>query len=121
MLAADTIDFIQSSIKSVWALRLLLLLRDKRDRVWKIGELTRKMRASELAIKQALDEFARAFVIKTDNGEYCYRPATPELERMASELADAYARHSSTVIRAIVSAPNAKVQTFAEAFKRGKR
>jgi hypothetical protein len=121
MLTADTIDFIQSSIKSVWALRLLLLLRDRRDRAWRVGELTREMRASELLVKEILADFARAFVIETAPGKFQYRPATPELERIAGDVAAAYARRPAAVIQAIVSAPNRKVQTLADAFKLGRR
>jgi hypothetical protein len=81
MLAAETIDFIRASIKSVWALELLLLIREQRDRVWKVSEITREMRASDLLVNEILNDFARAFVIETSPGSFQYRAADSKPEK----------------------------------------
>jgi hypothetical protein len=43
-LSAETLEFIRSSSKSVWALELLLLMRRERSREWSVDDLIRELR-----------------------------------------------------------------------------
>jgi hypothetical protein len=110
--------FLRNSVRSVWDLELLLFLRREKARSWTADELIHELRASLPIVTDALSMLQKTgFVNETAKGEYRFWPASPELDRTANELADAYANFPAAVTEAIWSAPNAKIRTFADAFK----
>jgi hypothetical protein len=46
----ELLKFVQDSIKSVWALEMLLLFRRERQRAWNAGNLVRELRSSDSAV-----------------------------------------------------------------------
>ena len=114
----DVLAFVQKSIKSVWALELLLLLRRDRQRFWPIGDLVRELRSSESAVEGALDSLRSTGFVSTDAGElYRYGPGSAELDGIAARIEVIYAAKPMAVAKAIMSAPNDKLRIFADAFK----
>jgi hypothetical protein len=118
LLSQELEGFILSCIKSLWALEALLVIAHDRGRSWTPEELNRELRSNLRLVEDILAQFQRASLVKAEaDGRYCYAPATAELERAVEELRIAYADRPLTVVRAVVSAPDAKIRTIADAFK----
>ncbi len=101
----DVLAFIANSIGSVWALELLLLLKRDAGRGWDADSLVRELRGSPIVIDEALQRLRAAdLVIQVDAGTYRYRPASPQLDGIASKLEGVYAARPIAVIKAIVAA-----------------
>ena len=115
---SDLLDFIQSSFKSVWSLEVLIFLQNHPDRPWTPDELVRELRGSGPVVDQSLTALQAAGLIVGDiDGAVRFLPASPDLIRLAKAVERAYSDKPGAVRRAILSAPNDKLQTFADAFK----
>ena len=118
MISPDLQTFIGGSIRSVWALELLLLLKRNPERAWTTEGLVAEMRASAPSVEQVLSSFeASGLTQREQNGDHRYAPAAPPLASLADELEDAYKLRPGLVVKAILSAPNDKLQSFADAFR----
>jgi len=114
----DLLAFIRTSIKSVWMLELLLFLRRHAERAWSPAELVRELRGSDVVVAQSLAGLQGAGLIVQEAADaYRYAPAGSHFELMAGRIDGAYAQTPNAVVKAILSAPNDKLQTFADAFK----
>ena len=114
----DLFQFLKGSIRSVWALELLLLMRSKQDREWKVDDLVTELRASTPLVAGVLDTFHNAGLIRqTENGDYRYAPVSPTLEAYCDELAVAYRERPVAVINAIVASSTDDLKSFADAFR----
>lgn len=114
----DLLQFIQSSIRSVWSLELLLHLRRHSSRYWKPDELVRELRASDFIVSEGLLALQTAGLVTPEgDGMYRYRPASADLDRLVGLLERQYGERPQSVTKAIFSAPSDKLQTFADAFR----
>jgi hypothetical protein len=114
----DLVGFVATSISSVWALELLLLLRRDPARRWEAEGLIRELRSSPVVIEEALKRLQGAgLVMQDDKGTYRYQAASPRLDELVSELQAAYATRPMTVIGAIVAPTSDKLRAFSDAFK----
>ncbi len=114
----DLLLFIQSSIRSVWSLELLLHLRRHSSRTWRPDELVRELRASDFVVSEALAALqAPGLVTPEQGGTYRYLPASADLDRLVGLLERQYRERPQSVTKAIFSAPSDKLQTFADAFR----
>lgn len=121
VLPADLAAFLQTTIKSVWALELLLLLRRHRDRRWRIEALIHELRASTAIVAAGLAALGTAGLVEESDACFGYRPATPELDLVAARLEQAYAQFPVAVTNAILAAPDHKMRIFADAFRLKKK
>jgi hypothetical protein len=121
VLPADLAAFLQTTIKSVWALELLLLLRRHRDKRWGIEALIHELRASTAIVAAGLAALAAARIVEESDFCFRYRPATPELDALAQRLEQAYAQFPVAVTNAILAAPDHKMHIFADAFRLKKK
>lgn len=122
MLSDDALLFLQHSIKTVWTLEILLLLRRDPNRTWSSDELIRESRSSTLILQEVLANLQQAGLIDTGEGyRFRYRSATPALERLVGEIASAQARRPAAITKALLSVSSDKVQNFVGAFCVGKR
>lgn len=121
----DTVlSFVQSSIRSAWALELLLLLRRDPGRGWRAEELVRELRGSLALVTESLQSLNAAGLIAADEGgAYVYQPRSPELDELAEGLVALNAQKPTTVLRTIFSSPSDKIRSFSDAFllRRGDR
>lgn len=117
MLSEELQHLIRNTLKSVWALELLLLLSRERARSWSAYDLNRELRGSLGLVADVLATFQQAGLVTEESGHYRYKAATAELERTVHELEEAYAARPLAVVKAVLAAPNEKIQTFADAFK----
>jgi hypothetical protein len=114
----DVLAFVQRSIKSVWALELLLLLRRDRQRTWRPEEMVLEMRSSDAAVADALTGLRNIGFIAPDSaGPHAYQPASAQLDRIAGRIEEVYAAKPLAVVKAITSAPNDKLRLFSDSFK----
>ena len=118
LIAGDVLEFIQSSFKSIWSLELLLFLQRSADRAWTTSELVRELRGSEHVVRQSLAALLAAGLVSAEANEtFRYAPASPDLHRLALETERTYRERPGAVRQAILSAPNEKLRTFADAFR----
>ncbi|MFC5358851.1 hypothetical protein [Azospirillum himalayense] len=122
MLSDDALIFLQHSIKTVWTLEILLILRRDPGQAWNSDELIRESRSSTLILQEALANLQKAGLIETDEDQRIrYQSATPALERLVAEIVSAQARRPAAVTKALLSVSSDKVQNFVGAFRVGKR
>lgn len=115
---ADILDFVRTSIGSVWALEMLLVVGGRPERVWQTDELVRELRSSPAAVAGAALLLERAGLLAREGECVCrYRPASPELDRIGELVRKVYAAKPATVIGAIFEMPDDKLRSFAAAFK----
>jgi hypothetical protein len=110
------LDFAASSIASIWALELLLLVRQDR-RAWTSAELMRQLRGSDVVIAQGLHRLHSAGLITEQSGRYLYKPKSPEIDALANELESLYRLKPVAVVSAIANAPQRKLQILSDAFR----
>lgn len=80
-------------------------------------ELVRELQSSQGAVDDILALFKQnGLVVEAGDGRVHYQ-ASPDLDRAAAALEQAYAERPLAVIREIVTAPNDRLKTFADAFK----
>lgn len=110
--------FIQSTFRSVWALELLRLLRQNRDRSLTASEMVAGLRGSDLVVTQSVESLVAAgLVLVEKDGSAHYRPATPDLDILSAEVEALYTKSPDAVRRAIVAAANPGISAFADAFR----
>jgi hypothetical protein len=118
VISDDAKTFLRAVIRSVWALELLLLLRKQRDRAWTVDALTRELRASDTAIRQALPNFRIAGLIQDEADETIrYTPATTQLDALVQEVASEYANRPFAILNEILAPRETNVEQFARAFR----
>src|ERR1043166_2710397 len=106
MTSEDAIlDFAASAIASIWALELLLTLKQETSGLTS-EELVRKLRGSEAAVSEALTQLTSSGLIAEVGGAYLYRPAQPEKKDFVVALEPLYREKPMAVISAIARAPS---------------
>jgi hypothetical protein len=115
---SEITEFVRSSFRSVWSLELMLLLQREPTRCWQPDELVSELRGSRTLVDQSvLALLAAAFIFTDGEGRICYRPATPEIDRLARATADAYRRKPDAVRRVILTGSGHKLHMLADAFR----
>ncbi len=118
MTEEEIVSFIQTHMRSLWTLELLLVLASDPNRAWTADELVREMRSSAIAVREAVNDLQSAGLLRQEpEGHYRFAPASPELEELAASIRSAYSARPTTVVRAIFSAPEDKLRIFADAFR----
>ncbi|MEA1648555.1 hypothetical protein UAJ10_05950 [Nitrospirillum sp. BR 11164] len=120
MLSERHLQLLRLSIPSVWALETLLFLYRGRDRAWTVPELVLHLRSSAAAIEGALAPLAQAGLVVAEDDAHRFQPAGPLLEAFVRDLETAYAEQPLSIIKAILSTPNSRIKSFADAFKLSK-
>ncbi|AWK89974.1 hypothetical protein [Azospirillum thermophilum] len=118
VLSDDALTLLRRSVRSVWALELLLLLRRECGRSWTPDTLVAELRGSPMVVGEALGALTAAgLVAKEPDGALRYHPVAEVLDRWVQEIAEAYSLRPSAVIREIFASPQSKVQIFADSFR----
>jgi hypothetical protein len=112
------LQFIRATVKSVWALELLLVLRrDKSNSGWTVDRLTEELRSSRFVVSDVLSTFKSSGLVTEAAEGRCRYCAPYAIDRLVGMLESEYATRPAAVVKAILSAPNDKIQTFADAFR----
>lgn len=112
----DVLRFIAASFPSVWALELLLMLKQE-PRQWKRDELVAALRASDVVVNKALDALVAAGLASIEQGGAVYCPVNRETEQFVERADQLYRARSNAVRRAIVAADRSSATAFADAFR----
>ncbi len=111
-------SFLQTRIRSVWALELLVLLAREPTRMWQSDELVREMHSSTVVVDQPLNNLQPVGLVeRTTEGGCRFAPVSAELKELAGKIEEVYAAKPTAIIKAILTAPDDKLRTFADAFK----
>jgi hypothetical protein len=117
-LQQDLVAFLQTSIRSVWALELLLILRRGWDRTWSEREADLELRASAALVSSCLRHLERNGLAARDaNGAWRYAPANAEIESLVTRLEIAQRERPWAVLNTLYSASDHKLRNFADAFR----
>jgi hypothetical protein len=118
VISDDLLSFIRASIRSTWALELLLLMRKQAPRAAMPEELVLALRATPSLVSTCLDQLQTAgLVVREENGAWRYAPAAPTLDQLTGELESTYAEKPVTIINAIMGMPTDRLKSFADAFR----
>lgn len=111
------LSFVRSSIKSAWALELLLLVRREPQRSWRIESLVRELRGSLALVRENLKTLNEIGLIALIGDEAClYQPKTAELDDLVTGLVGLYKQKPIMVLRTIFTSPSDKIKSFSNAF-----
>jgi hypothetical protein len=114
----DASEFLRSTFRSIWSLELLFLLADDATRCWSIPEMVTALRASELVVKQAIDNLdAAGLLVPEPDGCFRYGPSSVELHTLVISVRSLYARSPDAVRRTIIRSQSNHLLKFADAFK----
>lgn len=118
MINSDLQAFIRACVRSVWALELLVLLKRQPGKPWTADALVQEMRSSTAVVEGALTAFEAIGLVRQETPDvWVYAPAAPALALLADQLESAYRERPARVVKAIMSSPNDKLQSFADAFR----
>jgi len=114
--------FIQTTVPSVGAAEVLLNLLRQPGRPWSAAEATREQPrdaiVSEDDARKWLELFAaRGVVAQTPDGRFRYAPASADVDALVRILERAYNERPVTLIQMIYALRDAKIRSFADAFK----
>jgi DNA-binding FadR family transcriptional regulator len=109
---------VRVSVRSVWTLELLLAMRRSGARAWSPAELVRELRASDAILRDGLAVLQAAGLVAPEPaGLFRYAPASKRLDDLVEALAEAYRDRPSSVTRVIFEPSDARLQSFADAFR----
>jgi hypothetical protein len=118
VLDPQLLAFVRTSIPSVWALELLLLLRRAAPGGLTREELVQHLRATPLLIDRLLDGLVAARLIAVDeDGAARFQCTAPDMEALCDALALAAEERPIALRDAIISMPSEKLRDFSEAFR----
>ncbi|NJO34382.1 MAG: hypothetical protein HC869_15890 [Rhodospirillales bacterium] len=118
MLSEQLRRFIQTNVRTIWALEVLLLLCRNQGRLWSPDELNRELRGSVGLVRDVLSGFQHAGLVKRDaEDRFQWAPSTAELRQLSQDLVSIYSTRPFSVIKAITEAQTERIQTLADAFK----
>lgn len=117
----DFCRFLQTTVPSVDAAELLLLLQRDASRWWSGAEIVSGLRPavlSEADVARYVETFqARGLVAQGADKRIQFHPGSDELAGYARTLAQAYSERPVTLIRVIYALRDSKIRSFADAFK----
>jgi hypothetical protein len=118
VLDPELLAFVRSSIPSIWALELLLLLRRAAPGYLTRDELVQHLRATPTLIDRLIEQLQTArLVARNETGAVRFECASRELDTLCEALAAAADQRPIALRDAIISMPNEKLRDFSEAFR----
>lgn len=116
------VQFLRTCIDSVEQLEVLSLLYDQPDRAWDARSLSLQIRSSESSVAKRLTSLvANRVLLPADGGMPLYRPASPEMHKLIAEVIAFYRLRPHRVMEILYSKPESAMQSFADAFRFGKK
>ncbi|HZZ57403.1 MAG TPA: hypothetical protein VFE31_06200 [Opitutaceae bacterium] len=115
---SDVRAFLARWVESVEGLEILLALREDPERRWSELDVTQRIQSTAASVGRRLRMLVAAGLIQVagDPPQFCYKPRTPDLDSIASRIADAYRDYRATVIQLIYERPSDQILGFAKAF-----
>jgi hypothetical protein len=118
MPSPDIAAFLRGHFKSVWALELLLFLKDHAGEPWPADSLVAALRTSETIVSMSVANLlAGGLIAQEANGAVRYAPASDDLSRLADVTQALYAKKPNAVRRVIIGETVQGLSAFANSFK----
>lgn len=118
MPSPDISAFLRDHFKSVWALELLLFLKDRADTAWSAEQLVEALRTSHTIVANSLASlFAGGLVMYDEPDLVRYAPASPDLSNLVDITQALYAKKPDAVRRTIVGGTATGLSAFANSFR----
>jgi hypothetical protein len=111
----EFITFIRESVRSVWAMELLLLFHRNPDRHWQPGELVHELRANAALVNDNLAIFQRNGLVVCAEEGWVFAPANEKLLELTGRLAQAFRERPVATMTLVTRADPLK--SFSDAFK----
>lgn len=111
----EFITFIRESVRSVWAMELLLLFHRNPGRHWQPGELVHELRANAALVNDNLAVFQRNGLVVCDEEGWVFAPANEKLLELIGRLAQAFRERPVATMTLVTRADPLK--SFSDAFK----
>lgn len=108
--------FIASSFRSVWALEVLLLLKQE-SRPYSQDELVTSLRASRAVVDMALESLIAAGLAGCENQAFAYMPLSLDIALLVAETEQLYRSRPDRVRRLIVASANKGLAAFSDSFR----
>ena len=111
---------IKDAIPALEAAEILLLLFRNSEAALTPEQLVHLVEPAALSEAQAtryLETFRLYGLASWDAGRYQYRPGSAELDQLVQQLAKAYNERPVTLVRLIYTFKDARIRSFADAFK----
>lgn len=110
-------QFLADHIRSIAQLELLLMLHRERQRSWTVEETAKSLYTAVSMTEPLLESLRTIRVVTFEDGRYQYAPSSKELDQTVGDLSQLYQQRRVTIINMIYSAPDQKLQNFADAFR----
>jgi hypothetical protein len=118
VLEPDLLLFVRTSVRSIWALEVLLLLRRKAPGGLTPDEIVSSLRASPMLIARIIDQLEAEGLVGRDEGDVIrFECRAPELTQLCDALDQASQDRPIALRDAIASSPNDKLRNFSDAFR----
>lgn len=118
MPSPDIAAFLRDHFRSVWALELLLFLKEHGERPWTAEALVEALRLSDTIVSSSLRTLVSGGLVADDkSGAVRYAPASDDLSRLVDVTQALYAKKPDAVRRAIVSHSSGGLSAFANSFR----
>lgn len=111
-------EFVRATFRSVWALELLFMLRNNRQRLLTHREMVESLRASDFVVTQSLANLSTmGLVSRHEDGSARYCGAASEVDELVERTEQLYVKSPNAVRRIIASGTNPGLTAFADAFR----
>jgi hypothetical protein len=113
-------DLIKAAIPALEAAEILLILFRNADSAFTAEQLTHLAEpaaVSEAETAKYLETFRLFGLTSWDAGRYQYRASSDDLDQLVRQLARAYNERPVTLVRLIYTFKDARIRSFADAFK----
>ena len=118
MIEGELLDFVRTSIRSVWTLEVLLVMWRSAPTPWSATQLIMELRASDAIVSEALVSLQDAGLVSPEGERtFRYAPASARLDSCVQQLAQVYRQRPTAITKAIFGNPNDRLHTFADAFR----
>lgn len=109
--------FIQSQFPSIWALEVLIFLRDHSSVVWTQEQLVTDLRASSVIITNALHCLQAGGLVQiNEHAAARYAAASEDLDLLVAKVIELY-KHKPTAVRSlIINSYSGALSAFSESF-----
>lgn len=112
----DVVQFVTTSLRTVWALELLMLLRGAPDQIWTPAGLTAELRANLSMVDEMLRRLEGLGLAGREGEGWRYRPAQADLDDLCARTEQAYRQKPFAMI-SLIYRNAGPLQDLADAFR----
>lgn len=117
MIPEDVAGLIRS-LRSLWAIELLLFLHRSPTHAWQIEDIVRELRSTQALVDDILARLVDLGLVLREAPSSCrYQPSSPKLATLVAQLGRLHAERPLAIAQEIHGVPDEKLRAFSDAFK----